>query len=200
MQKAAEEMLAHHQQLATLEQDRHTVMLHNMQVAHPLPFSVTSLQVIAHLRGFNSSTLLHCHMLHRVRALCRYPSAKLLILPIQSPDLGAYMEIRCVQQAELQRRGNEMASRVRQHEVELASKAADMAAVTQQHGAALRQAAENFKAELAAASLQRAQQLQQAQAAAEKEAADADERLQDVKDLLLALQARFNNRYPCHAR
>ena len=33
MQKAAAEMLAHHQQLAALERDRHTAMLHNMQVA-----------------------------------------------------------------------------------------------------------------------------------------------------------------------
>ena len=32
MQKAAAEMLAHHQQLAALEHDRHTSMLKNMQV------------------------------------------------------------------------------------------------------------------------------------------------------------------------
>lgn len=93
-----------------------------------------------------------------------------------------------------------MASRTRQHEAELATKTADMAAMAQQHATAQRQAAETSKAELAAAAAQRAQQLQHARAAAEKEAADADERLQDVKDLLLALQARFNNRYPRHAR
>ena len=40
MQKAAAEMLAHHQQLAALERDRHAAMLHNMQVAHHLLYSV----------------------------------------------------------------------------------------------------------------------------------------------------------------
>ena len=87
-----------------------------------------------------------------------------------------------------------MASRVRQHEAELATKAADMAAMSQQHASAQRQAAEGSRAELAAALTQHAQQLREAQATTEKEAADADERLQDVKDLLMALQARFNNR------
>lgn len=33
MQRAAAEMLAHHQQLAALEHSRHTSMLHNMQVS-----------------------------------------------------------------------------------------------------------------------------------------------------------------------
>ena len=80
------------------------------------------------------------------------------------------------------------------HEAELASKAADMAALTQQHASAKRQAAERSQAELATAASQHAQQLQQVREAGEQEAADADERLQDVKDLLLALQARFNNR------
>ena len=37
MQKAAAEMLAHHQQLAALEHDRHTAMLHNMKVPYPCP-------------------------------------------------------------------------------------------------------------------------------------------------------------------
>ena len=87
-----------------------------------------------------------------------------------------------------------MASTVRQHEAELASKAADMAAMSQQHASAQRQAAESARAELAAALARHAQQLQEAQAAAGREAADADERFQDAKDLLMALQARFNNR------
>ena len=39
MQKAAAEMLAHHQQLAALERDRHTAMLRSMQVAQSLLFS-----------------------------------------------------------------------------------------------------------------------------------------------------------------
>ncbi len=71
-----------------------------------------------------------------------------------------------------------------------------MAALTQQHASAQRQAAESLQAQLATASLEHAQRLQQVQEAAEKQSADADERLQDIKDLLLALQARFNNRCP----
>lgn len=58
MQKAAEEMLAHQQQLAALERDRHTVMLQNMQVAQPLPLSVTSHSVMVRLPAYDSSTLL----------------------------------------------------------------------------------------------------------------------------------------------
>ena len=69
-----------------------------------------------------------------------------------------------------------------------------MAALTQQHASAQRQAGERHAADLAAAALKQDQLLRQAQEAAEQEAADADERLQDVKDLLVALQARFNNR------
>ena len=58
IQQAAEEMLAHHQQLAALEHDRHTVMLRNMQVAEPLSLSVTSHSVMVRLPAYDSSTLL----------------------------------------------------------------------------------------------------------------------------------------------
>ena len=47
---------------------------------------------------------------------------------------------------------------------------------------------------------QHAQQLMQERASAKEQAADADDRLQDVKDLLMALQARFNSRWLlCHS-
>ena len=61
-------------------------------------------------------------------------------------------------------------------------------------GKSLYQAAEGFRERMAAATAQHAQQLTQERAAAKEQAADADDRLQDVKDLLMALQARFNSR------
>ena len=87
-----------------------------------------------------------------------------------------------------------MASLGRQHQAELACKAADMAALARQHEAAQGQAADSYRAQLAAAEAQHAQQLQQAKEAAQSQVLDTEERLQDVKDLLVALQARFNNR------
>ena len=123
--------------------------------------------------------------------LCMSLPTRLLIAPVVT---RVSRDVCTCQQVELQRKGAEMASRARQHDAELASKAADMAALTQQHASAQHQAAQQSQAELAAAVSKHAQQLQQVQQAAEKEAADADDRLQDVKDLLVALQARFNNR------
>ena len=97
-------------------------------------------------------------------------------------------------QAELQRHKAGTVSLGRQHQAELACKAADMAALARQHEAAQRQAADGFRAQLAAAEAQHAQQLQQAKEEARSQVLDTEERLQDVKDLLVALQARFNNR------
>ena len=74
-----------------------------------------------------------------------------------------------------------------------------MAALARQHEAAQRQAADGFCAQLAAVEAQHAQQLQQAKEEARSQVLDTEERLQDVKDLLVALQARFNNRWFLHS-
>ncbi len=92
-----------------------------------------------------------------------------------------------------------MVSLGRQHQAELACKAADMAALARQHEAAQRQAADGFGAQLAVVEAQHAQQLQQAKEEARSQVLDTEERLQDVKDLLVALQARFNNRCLLHS-
>ena len=102
----------------------------------------------------------------------------------------------CHLQADLHRQKTAMASFDRQHQAELACKAADMAALTRQHETAQCQAAEAFHAQLAAMEAQHTQQLQQAMKEAQSRVLDTEERLQDVKDLLVALQARFNNRCP----
>ena len=73
-----------------------------------------------------------------------------------------------------------------------------MAALARQHEAAQRQAANGFHAQLAAVEAQHAQQLQQAKEEIQSQVLDTEERLQDVKDLLVALQARFNNRWSLH--
>lgn len=52
MQRAAAEMLAHHQQLAALEHDRHTSMLQNMQVRCSAMFILLTAGLgLAHLQG-----------------------------------------------------------------------------------------------------------------------------------------------------
>ena len=74
-----------------------------------------------------------------------------------------------------------------------------MAALARQHEAAQRQAGDGFRTQLAAAEAEHAQQLQQAKEEARSQVLDTEERLQDVKDLLVALQARFNNRCLLHS-
>ena len=113
---------------------------------------------------------------------------------MQGALLGCVLTGSCRLQAELQRHKAGTVSLGRQHQAELACKAADMAALARQHEAAQCQVADGFRTQLAAVEAQHVQQLRQAKEEAQSQVLDTKERLQDVKDLLVALQARFNNR------